>query len=136
MLIRLLLLFTLVPLVELTLLVEVGRRVGMGPTIAVVLITGALGAWLARHQGLSTLARLRAELGRGELPAQTLLDGGLILVAAAVLLTPGFLTDALGFFLLVPAGRRVVRRAVTQRFRRRMASGGGPVIDASWERSP
>ena len=116
---RLLLLFTLVPLVELFLLIEIGRVLGAPATIALVLVTGALGAWLARTQGLKTLARVRREWLEGQIPAEALLDGVFILLAGAVLLTPGILTDLAGFFLLVPAGRRMVRRAATGYFRQR-----------------
>ncbi len=133
MLLRLLLLFTVVPLVELVLLVQVGRLVGLGPTIALVLLTGVLGAWLTRLQGLRVLARVRTELEQGRMPAAELVDGLLIVIAGAVLLTPGLLTDACGFFLLVPAGRRAVRRAVTRTLRDRV-HGGATVMDARWER--
>lgn len=114
---RLLLLFTLVPLVELWLLIEIGRRTSVPATIALVLTTGALGAWLARSQGVATFARVRREMSDGRMPATALVDGLLILVAGAVLLTPGLLTDLFGFFLLVPAGRTLVRKALAERFR-------------------
>lgn len=106
------LLFTAIPLVELYLLVVLGRRVGLLPTIGLVLATGALGAFLARTQGLQTLDRIRAELDAGRMPAAALLDGLLILVAGAVLLTPGLLTDVFGFSLLLPATRKAVRRTL------------------------
>ena len=120
MFLRLFLLFTLVPLTELFLLIEIGRRVGPVPTVALVVGTGALGAWLARAQGLATLRRVRQEWGAGRVPAEALLDGLLILLAGAVLLTPGLLTDLLGFSLLVPAGRRLARRALITRFGQRV----------------
>lgn len=122
MFLRLLLLFTLVPLLELWLLVEIGRRIGFLPTLAIVLATGILGAALARQQGLQTIARVRAEAAAGGLPAEPLLDGLLILIAAAVLLTPGIVTDAVGFALLVPATRRHVRRRLGSWLRRRLGS--------------
>ena len=105
MFLRLLLLFTVVPLVELFILVELGSIVGVLPTVGLVVLTGALGAWLARWQGLSVLRRLSTDLEQGRMPADVLIDGLLILIAGAVLLTPGLITDALGFFLLVPQGR-------------------------------
>lgn len=137
MFIRLLLLFTLVPLIELFLLVEIGRRIGVVATVALVIVTGMLGAGLARVQGLRTLARVREEWLEGRMPTTALLDGLLILIAGAVLLTPGLLTDLFGFFLLTPWGRRLVGRAVAERFRRRFESRGGPrviVIDADERR--
>lgn len=128
MFVRLLLLFTLVPLAELWLLVVLGRAVGLVPTLALVFVTGVLGAWLARSQGLAAIERARAASARGELPADALIDGVLILIAGAVLLTPGLLTDVFGFALLVPAGRRVVRREVRRRLARRARFAAGRVI--------
>ncbi|MEM8962111.1 MAG: FxsA family protein, partial [Acidobacteriota bacterium] len=90
---RLLLLFTLVPLIELAVLVWLGQWVGLLPTIALVFVTGVLGAYLARRQGLITWTRVRAAMARGELPGEALIDALLILIAGAVLLTPGLITD-------------------------------------------
>lgn len=125
---RLFLLFTIVPLVELYLLIVLGRHLGPLPTVALVLLTGALGAALARSQGLATLARVRTEMAEGGLPADALVDGLMILIAGAVLLTPGLLTDLLGFFLLVPYGRNLIRRAVKERMRRAVERGQANVI--------
>ena len=115
MFLRLLLLFTIVPLVELFLLVKLGTVIGVGPTVLVVICTGVLGASLARWQGLGVLRRVSDDLAQGRLPADALIDGLLILIAGAVLLTPGLITDALGFMLLVPQGRALVRRMVAAR---------------------
>ena len=106
---RLLLLFILVPIVELALLLEIGKRVGLPATLAIIVSTGALGAYLARRQGLGVLAKIRSEIDQGRLPTGHLVDGALILVAGAVLMTPGVLTDALGFFCLIPASRKWIR---------------------------
>ncbi len=119
MLARLFLVFLVVPLVDLALLIQAGRVLGVGVTVAVVVATAALGAYLTRLEGLRILRRIRSELDAGRAPATALVDGLLVLVAGAVLLTPGFLTDAAGFFLLVPAGRRLVRRAVVRHFESR-----------------
>ena len=115
---RLLLLFTVVPLVELALLLLIGRYLGLPATVLLVFATGILGAWLARSEGLRAFYRVREEMTGGQLPAAALLDGLLILVAGAVLLTPGLLTDLAGFALLLPPGRRVVRRLLAERLRR------------------
>jgi UPF0716 protein FxsA len=131
---RLLLLFTLVPLVELYLLIRIGGVIGVVPTIAIVVVTGALGAALARRQGLGVLRRLQEDLAGGRPPTDALIDGLLILVAGAMLLTPGLITDAAGFLLLVPAGRKVVRRAVSAAFARRLVARDPGVIDAEWRR--
>jgi UPF0716 protein FxsA len=129
-----LLLFTIVPLIELFLLVKLGTVIGIAPTILIVIFTGALGAWLARWQGLGVLRRVSEDLAAGRLPADALIDGLLILIAGAVLLTPGLLTDALGFVLLVPQGRAVVRRAVAARLEQRTVVRDPNVIDAEWYR--
>ncbi len=115
---RLLLLFLLIPTVELALLIEVGSRIGTMPTLALIAITGVLGAFLARSQGLSVLRHMQSEVASGHLPAATLVDGGIILLAGAVLITPGFLTDAVGFLCLVPAFRKLIRRVLWRRLQR------------------
>ncbi len=134
MFLRLLLLFTIVPLTELYLLVKLGTVVGVAPTVGLVILTGVLGAWLARVQGLGVLRRLGKDLDQGRMPTEALLDGLLILVAGAVLLTPGLLTDAMGFFLLVPQGRTVVRKILVARFAARFHPTDPNVIDAEWRR--
>ena len=134
MFLRLLLLFTIVPLIELYLLITIGGVIGVAPTIAIVLGTGVLGAWLARWQGLAVLRRVNEEMAAGRLPTDALIDGLLVLVAAAVLLTPGLLTDTAGFVLLVPASRAVIRKAVAAAIARRVQVGEPDVIDAEWFR--
>lgn len=129
MFLRLLLLFTVVPLVELTLLVYLGQEVGLWPTIALVLGTGILGAWLAKLQGLLVLRQVQGELARGRLPTDALVDGALILVAGTLLLTPGLITDLWGFVLLVPPGRALARRWAMAALGRRLRSHPTTVID-------
>lgn len=124
MLLRLLLLFTLVPLAELALLLWIGGRIGLLPTVALILVTGALGAALARRQGLATWRRFQEALAAGRLPGRELLEGLLILVAAALLLTPGVLTDAAGFLLLVPPARRRIMRRFELRLRGHVVVAG------------
>lgn len=119
MLLRLAALFVLVPLAELAILVWLGGRVGLVPTIGLVIFTGILGAALARQQGLATLARFRQKVEGGGIPGEELADGLLILVAAAVLLTPGLLTDLAGFALLMPGLRGPVRRRLRAWIERR-----------------
>lgn len=98
-------LFIFIPLIEIYLLIAIGSEIGALPTIALILFTAGLGVTLLRQQGLITLAKIRQSLDRGELPAATLLEGLMLLIAGALLLTPGFLTDAIGFTCLVPAFR-------------------------------
>ena len=134
MFLRLLLLFTIVPLIELYLLIKIGGIIGVVPTIAIVIGTGVLGAWLARWQGLAVLRRISDEVAAGRLPTDALIDGLLILVAAAVLLTPGLLTDSLGFVLLVPPSRALVRKVVAAAIARRVPESRPDVIDTEWFR--
>lgn len=105
---RLFLLFTLVPLADLILLIELGRRLGTWSTILLILGTGILGASLARAQGFRIIARISDQLARGELPAASLLEGVMILAAGLLLITPGPITDTTGFLLLVPPVRHAV----------------------------
>jgi UPF0716 protein FxsA len=138
---RLLLLFVVVPVTELILLVEIGQRVGTFTTLGLILGTGVVGASLARQQGSSTFARLRSELAEGRSPAGSIIDGVLILVAAALLVTPGILTDAVGFLVLVPACRQLVQRYLKGRFERAIrtrvvsvaAGADMPDDPASWQ---
>ena len=114
---KILALFLLLPLVELALLIEIGSHIGTVATVALILATGALGAFLARSQGLEVLRRLRAETAAGRLPAAPLVDGVIILLAGAVLLTPGVLTDILGFMCLVPAFRQFLKALLWRKLR-------------------
>jgi len=102
------LLFLLIPLVEIYFLIKVGSLIGAIPTIALVVFTALLGAMLLRFQGWATLQRTRLTMARGELPALEMLEGVLLLFAGALLLTPGFVTDAFGFALLIPPLRKAV----------------------------
>ena len=120
---KLLLLFILVPAVELALLIELGRQIGTLPTLALIAGTGALGAFLARLQGLGVLRQMQREAAAGRLPASSIVDGVIILVAGAMLITPGILTDAAGFLCLVPAFRRALKKALWERLRRAVQEG-------------
>jgi len=107
---RLLLLFIALPAVELALLIEIGSRIGTPATLGIILVTGFVGAALARAQGLGVIRQIQLETAEGRLPADALVDGAFILVAAALLVTPGVLTDALGFLCLVPPFRALAKR--------------------------
>lgn len=99
-------LFVLIPIAEISLLISVGGAIGGFNTIAFVIFTAVLGAYLVRQQGFATLAKLQQESSAGRLPAMQIAEGAALLVAGAVLLTPGFITDLIGFSLLVPQIRR------------------------------
>jgi UPF0716 protein FxsA len=124
---RILLLFTLVPLLELALLIRVGTWIGTGPTILLVLVTGIAGALLASREGTRAWRRLTETLRRGGLPGDALLQGAAILVGGAVLITPGVLTDLLGIALLVPPSRNAILRFARRRLERRIARSGGGI---------
>lgn len=100
--------FVIAPLVELYVLIEVGARIGALSTIALSVFTAILGGWLVRLQGFAVLYRVQAALARQEVPALELLEGAMLLLAGVALLLPGFITDAVGFLLLVPSLRRAV----------------------------
>lgn len=119
---RLFLLFLIVPLIELFLFLVIGQRIGIAATFAMVLLTGILGAALAKSQGLRTLNKYRESIAQGRLPHDALIDGLLILIAGALLLTPGFLTDSIGFFLLVPQSRAFVRERIEESLRKRFTT--------------
>ena len=104
-------LFFILPLAEIYFLIRVGALVGSGTTILLVVLTALLGACLVRLQGLSTVERVRARMAAGQLPALELIEGLLLFIAGALLLTPGFFTDACGFVLLIPPLRRRLIRA-------------------------
>ncbi|MGA7272911.1 MAG: FxsA family protein [Acidimicrobiia bacterium] len=115
-----LLAFIVVPLAEMALLIYAGSQIGLAATLAIVIITGVLGASLVKRQGLAVWASARMRLAEGALPTEELAHGAMLLVAGAFLLTPGFITDLSGFLLLVPAVREWLRRRVGQRLTARM----------------
>ena len=123
MCLKLLILFTVVPALELYLLLLLTDATDVFVTIGVILGTGILGTWLARQQGMATLARMNARMRKGEVPGTQLLDGLFILIAGALLMTPGLLTDALGFVLLIPVTRAAVRKVARAHIKRKMADG-------------
>ena len=151
MFVRLFGLFVGVVALETLVLVQLHDAIGLAGTIGLILATGALAAWLVKREGLRTLATLRAQTMGGQRPSQTLVEGALLLVAAAVLLTPGLITDACGFLLLVPAirsrvaqvamdrGKRAVEQSVrkkAEQIRQTVSPGASTpeVIDVEFER--
>lgn len=115
--------FTVVPFVELYLLLFIGREIGFWPTMASVLVTGLVGAMLARKEGLRVLRRWQESLAQGRMPEEGLLGGVLVLVGGVLLVAPGVLTDVTGLLLLFPPTRKVVAALVRRRLERRMAAG-------------
>jgi len=139
--------FIAVPLIEIGLFIQVGGAIGLWPTLIVVVATAMAGTALLRHQGLGALARLQDALNRGEAPLEPVFDGFCLLAAGALLLTPGFFTDGLGFLLFVPGFRRMLRNFFAARIQvhgqmhmhsnrpgsRPQPSAGGDIIDGEWQ---
>jgi UPF0716 protein FxsA len=105
-------LFLIVPIVEIYVIVQVGQQIGALPTIALLLVESAIGAWLVKREGRRAWSALTGAVGTGRLPSRELADGGLVLVGGTLLLTPGFVTDVFGFFLILPWTRPIARRAL------------------------
>jgi len=102
-------LFIIVPIVELYVLIEIGRKIGTWSTIGIIILTGILGAYLVKRQGFLILRKIQNDLNEGVLPGDSLIQGAIILAGGILLITPGFITDTIGFIFLIPAGRRLVK---------------------------
>ena len=109
------LLFLAVPIIEIWFLIQIGSVIGVGRTILVVIATALAGAWLVRSQGLAILRRIQQETALGRVPTHDMFESLMLLIAGAVLLTPGFFTDAIGFALLIPPVRAMISRYIIER---------------------
>ena len=129
----LIVLFIVVPIAELAVLIQIGELIGVWWTIALLMADAVLGAMLARSQGRATWRRFNEALSAGRAPAREVMDGALVIFGGALLLTPGFLSDILGVFLLLPPTRAFVRAVLVRRFLGRMTASmatprpGGPL---------
>ncbi|MDA8428435.1 MAG: FxsA family protein [Geobacteraceae bacterium] len=123
MFLRLFLVFALVPIIEIWLLIKVGRVIGTLPTVAILLAISMTGAWLARSQGFRVIVAIRDDLAAGRLPAEHILDGALILTGGMLLLIPGFFTDFIGLFFLIPVCRLFLKRWLRSWLERRLLRG-------------
>ena len=119
----LILLFTIIPMVELMLLIKVGQYIGAWHTIVIVIITGIIGAYLAKLQGIITLSRIQEDINQGRMPTDRLIDGVIILCSGILLLTPGFITDIIGFMGLIPATRNLFRIWLKNKIRNIIEAG-------------
>ncbi len=120
---KLILLFTVVPVLELYILIQIGTHIGAFTTIMLVLVTGVTGAFLAKLQGLRVWLTIQKEMAENRLPGDHLIDAVLILAAGVTLITPGLLTDIAGFLILIPVTRAPIRNFVKARLRRIMERG-------------
>lgn len=131
------LLFIIVPIAEMWILIEVGQWLGALPTILLVMLTAVIGISLLRRQGVSTLTRAQQRMQEGQMPAQEMIEGLALAVGGALLLTPGFMTDAFGFACLIPASRRkLAALAVAQFSRSRMNMYTGSYTQTERDDSP
>jgi UPF0716 protein FxsA len=122
----LLLLFVVIPIVEIYVAVLVGHAIGALNTIGLLLLLSIVGVWLTKQQGLSVISRIRRQLDAGRMPTNELIDGGLVVAGGVLLIAPGFVTDALGLLLLFPPTRMVARGILKRRFHGRVTYLGGP----------
>jgi UPF0716 protein FxsA len=147
MLFFLLLLLVILPIAELAVLVQVAGSIGVLNTIGLVIVVSLVGVWLAKQAGLGVIARMRRTQARGEVPSRELVDGALVLLAAALLVLPGFISDVIGILLLLPPIRAGVRTLLLRRLRNSanvvMVSGTGSTVAGneiwdveSWEDTP
>jgi UPF0716 protein FxsA len=124
--------FVGVPLLEIALFIQIGGWIGLGPTLALIVLTAVVGAWMLRQQGIGVLMRAQRQLAEGVLPVMEVFEGLCLVIAGALLLTPGFFTDALGALLLVPA----VRRSLYQRLRHHIEAHVVDVSRPAHDRAP
>lgn len=113
-------LFIVVPIVELAVIIQVGQAIGALNTIGLLILVGFLGAWLAKREGLGVYRRFRRQVEAGVVPGREIADGFMILLAGALLLTPGFVTDVLALLLLLPPVRSLIRASALHRVTRRV----------------
>ena len=119
----LVLLFLVVPFVELYVLIQVGQEIGAASTILVLVVVSVVGGWLVKREGVGVVRRAQAQMQAGRVPGREIVDGVLILFAGALLLTPGFVTDIVGILLLLPPVRAVIRAAALKRLGDRVVVG-------------
>jgi len=109
---KLFLLFTLIPVIELSLLIEIGSYIGIFNTIVIVIFTAIIGAYMVRMEGMGVMYRIQKNMQEGVFPGEELISGAMILVAGALLLTPGFFTDIIGFLMVIPVTRKYISNLI------------------------
>lgn len=132
--VTLLFLFIVIPAAELVLLMMLGVRIGWMPTLGLIVFTGILGATLARQQGLSILRKIQTEMQNGRPPALEMVEGAMVVIGGMVLLTPGIITDGLGFALLVPGIRKFIANKIQKHFTESFTTGKGFASSSSRSR--
>ncbi len=124
--------FLLVPLIEIGLFIVLGQTIGLWPTLLGVIVTAVIGSWIIRSQGLSLISDIQRHMRAGVLPAQQLFEGLMIGIAGALLLTPGYFTDTIGFLLLVPPLRVLVYNWLKTRIRVETVTGGSTYTSSTY----
>lgn len=123
MFLRFFLLFTIVPIIELAILIEVGSKIGTFNTMMLIVTTGVIGALLAQSQGLAVIRHIQEEVSLGRPPADKLFDGLFVLVGGVLLITPGLVTDIIGFLFLFPASRNLIKRWLLKKVKENISRG-------------
>ncbi|THE14738.1 membrane protein FxsA [Bacillus timonensis] len=124
----LLALIIIVPTLEISVLIFSGKTLGIPFTLLLIILTGVIGAWLAKKQGLETISRARQQMDLGQVPGEAIMDGICILIGAVLLLTPGYISDLAGFLLLLPVTRNFIKPIIVNWINRRMNRGHFTVI--------
>ena len=114
--------FSIIPVIEIAILIKVGSYIGVIETISIVILTAIIGAFLVRQEGLTVMYKLRQKIQEGVMPAEEIFDGVMILISGALLLTPGFVTDVIGFSLVFPPSRRVLKKLLRRYIEKKFLS--------------
>ena len=120
---KLFLLFMLVPVIELALLIKIGSLIGTFNTIAIVILTAIIGAYMVKLEGMGVMYRIQRNIQEGIFPAEELINGMMILIAGALLLTPGFFTDVTGFLIVFPVSRNFIKKIAKRYIEKKISSG-------------
>jgi len=119
---KLFFLFTLIPVIELALLIEIGSKIGILNTVVVVILTAIIGAYMVRTEGMGVMYRIQQNMKDGMFPGEELISGAMILVAGALLLTPGFFTDIIGFLMVIPVSRKYIGDIIKKYIEKKMSN--------------
>ena len=119
---KLFLLFTLIPVIELSLLIKIGSYIGIMNTIVIVILTAIVGAYMVRMEGMGVMYRIQTSMQQGMFPGEELISGAMILVAGALLLTPGFFTDVMGFLMVIPVTRKYISNLIKKYIEKNMSN--------------
>jgi UPF0716 protein FxsA len=119
---KLFFLFTLIPVIELALLIEIGSQIGVLNTVVIVILTAIVGAYMVRTEGIGVMYRIQKNMKDGMFPGEELISGAMILVAGALLLTPGFFTDIIGFLMVIPVSRKYIGDIIKKYIEKKMSN--------------